>query len=106
KNHACRSARGGWWKTAIYPPGPIRGLASVRPEHSKPTTLIAEMFPGDPVSRDLPCPLAARRPMETFLSASSRRYRPSENRATPLHEGIMTRVMIGPNALAGFVYCR
>jgi len=29
-------------------------LASVRPEHSKPTTAIAEMFPSDPVSRESP----------------------------------------------------
>jgi hypothetical protein len=44
-------------------------LAAVHPEGSKrATTVIAAMFPGDPVSREfLPCPLAARRPSETFL---------------------------------------
>src|SRR6516162_4001577 len=35
-------------------PARIRGLASVRPEHSKPTTAIAEMFPSDQVSRESP----------------------------------------------------
>jgi hypothetical protein len=47
---------------------PDSGLASVHPERSKrATTVIAEMFPGDPVSRESPCPLAAGRPLETLF---------------------------------------
>src|SRR5262249_9745520 len=60
---------------------------SPRNKHSKrATTVIAEMFPGDPVSRVLPLVPFSRSNAGQGFVIGSRRYRRSRNRATPLHK--------------------